>query len=65
MTLEFSLPDALAGAVRAEDANGILPIFHGLANVEDELLERGSLVAAFAFVEIGAVVLKSANSGDH
>jgi len=65
MTLKLSLPDALAGAVRAEDTNGILPIFHGLANVKDELLKRGSLVAASAFIETGAVVLKSANSGDH
>jgi hypothetical protein len=63
--LNLSLPDAFAGAIGPVDANNILTVFHRLSDVEDELLERGSLVAASCAGEIRAVVLIGADGSDH
>ena len=60
----IELPDALAGPISPKDANNVLSIFHGKPDVEDELLERSCLIAALSGVEIGAVVLVSAD-GHH
>jgi len=64
MPFNVELPDAPAGAVRPVNANDVLTVFHRLSDVEDKLLERGSLVAASCAGEIRAVVLESLD-GDH
>lgn len=61
----IELPDAFAGPIGAVNANDVLTVFHGLSHVEDELLERGGLVAASCAGEIGAVVLEGLDGGDH
>ena len=61
----LKLPHALAGAIRAIDANDVLTVFHGQSHVEQKLVERSCLVAAPGAREIGTVVLKSANGGNH
>lgn len=65
MPFDIELPDALAGPIRSENANNMLSVFHGKPDVEDELLERGCLIAAFGGVEIGAVVLVGLDGGNH
>lgn len=61
----IELPDASAGPIGAKDANDVLTVFHRLSYVENELLERGSLVAASCAGEIRAVVLVGLDGGDH
>ena len=61
----FMVPQALARAVRAVHSHDVFPVLHCLANVEEQLLERSSLIAVFRRREIRAVVLVGADGSDH
>jgi len=61
MPFNVELPNALASPISSIHANDMLSVLHGKPNVEDELLKRGCLVAALGGIEVGAVVLISAD----
>ena len=61
----FVVPEALAGSVRPVNGNDILAVLHCLSDVKEELLEGSSLVAAFRWRKIRAVVLVGTDGSDH
>ena len=63
MPFNLPAPNALTRALLVKDGNGVLPILHGLPDVEQQVFEAGRLVEALAGREIWAVVLESVDGG--
>ena len=59
VAFQLAVPDALARAIGPIYGHHVFSVLHCLSDVEDELLERGSLIGAFSGREIVAVVLVS------